>query len=284
MSATKIVGVKELLEGPGGTGKTHSIGTAVDWCDANGIETFVLFTEASGWETLAGYWSDRGKPIPKSLHWHVPQIAPLTMAQLADAARKVGMLSYESLTKLTDPTRAQNNPFEKILLACTDFPDDRTGKKFGSVDSWGPDKFFWIDHLTALSDIVNKMVIGNKPTMAPPDYGVGQNNLMNFLRLCTGAACHFGLIAHVTREKDEISGGIKLMTSSIGSAISSVIPTLFSDVIYAHREGTKFTWDTANISVDLKTRNLPISANILPDFAQVLAKWQARVKASSTAA
>lgn len=286
MSASpRLTGVKELLEGASGTGKTHAIGTAVDWCDKNGIESFVLFAEPNGWETLAGYWSDKGKKIPDSLHWHVLDARPLSLAQLKEAAIKVGQLSYESLTKATDSNRAVNNPFEKVLAACTDFPDDRTGKKYGPVDSWGIDKFLWLDHLTALSNIVNKMVIGNKPTMAPPDYGVGQNNLMNFLRLLThGCQCHFGLLAHMTREKDEISGSIKLMTSAIGSAISPEIPPLFSDVIMSIREGTSFWWDTSSMSADLKTRNLPILAKIPPDFGPVLDKWKARAAASKLAA
>lgn len=281
MSQQSLTGVKELLEGPSGTGKTYSIGTAVDWCDKNGIESFVLFTE-QGLETLLGYWVDRGRPIPASLHWHMVNAKPLSLAQLTDAANKVGLLSYESLTKLSDPTRSQNNAFEQLLRSCTDFPDDRTGKKFGAVDNWGPDKFLWIDGLTELVVIVVKSAIGNKPTMAPPDYGLAQGTLMNFLRLLTqGCLCHFGLIAHIAREKDEMTGGVKLMTKAIGQAINGDIPPLFSDVIYSVREGASFYWDTATSLVDVKTRNLPISGKISPDFGPVLEKWKARAAAAT---
>lgn len=278
----QLTGIKELLEGPSGTGKTYAIGTAVDWCDKNGIESFVLFTE-QGLETLLGYWSDRGKPVPNSLHWHVFNSRPLSLTQLQDAAYKVATLSYESLTKLSDPSRAQGNAMEALLKVCVDFPDDRTGKKFGAVDSWDQTKFFWIDSLSELVVIVVKSGIGNKPTMAPPDYGLAQNTLMNFLRLVTQSCkCHFGLIAHVSREKDEISGGIKLMTKAIGSAISGDIPPLFSDVIYSLREGTNFYWDTASSVVDVKTRNLPISAKLPPDFGPVLEKWKARAASTNS--
>lgn len=276
-----LTGVKELLEGPSGTGKTYAIGTAVDWCDKNGIESFVMFTE-QGLETLLGYWSDRGKQVPQSLHWHMVNAKPLSLGQLTEAANKVGLLSYESLTKLSDPSRSLNNSFEQLLKSCANFPDDRTGKTFGAVDSWGPDKFLWIDGLTELVVIVVKSAIGNKPTMAPPDYGLAQNTLMNFLRLITqGCACHFGMIAHISREKDEMSGGIKLMTKAIGTAIAGDIPPLFSDVIYAVREGAQFYWDTATSMVDVKTRNLPIAAKIPPDFGPVLDKWKARAAAAN---
>jgi hypothetical protein len=271
-----LTGVKELLEGPSGTGKTFAIGTAVDWCDRNGIESFVLFTE-QGLETLLGYWTDRGKPIPASLHWHVPSFKTLSLDQLKAAANQIGMLTFQSLTTLNDASRAQNNTLERLLGVMVNFPDDRTGKTFGAVDHWGPDRFFWLDSLSELAAIINKSVIGSKPVMNQGEYGLAQNQLMNFLRLLTqGARCHFGMTAHVSREKDEVSGGVKLMTRAIGSAISGDIPPLFSDVIYSYREGDKFYWDTANSLVDVKTRYLPIASKLAPDFSVVLEKWKAR--------
>jgi hypothetical protein len=277
MADPHIFGPKVLLEGSSGSGKTYAIGTIVDWAATHGKQVFVLFTE-NGLETLAGYWKDRNLEIPSNLHWHNTMTRPLKLTSLMDAADKVGKLSYESITKMSDANRGgDNNAFYKILTACNDFPDDRTGQKFGSVDSWGVDKIFVIDSLSELSNACMKMVIGNKPTASMPDYGVAQNCLMNFLRLCTqGCVCSFIMTAHVGREKDEITGGIKLMTSAIGGAISGVIPQLFSDVIYTTREGGSFYWDTANASVDVKTRNLPIAAKQKPDLGQIMDKWASR--------
>ena len=121
------------------------------------------------------------------------------------------------------------------------------------------------------------MVIGSKPTASMPDYGVAQNNLMNFLRLCTqGLRCTFVMTAHVDRQQDEITGGIKLMTKAIGKAMANDIPQLFSDVIYCVREGTNFYWDTAAANVDVKTRNLPIASKQSPDFRIIMDKWKNR--------
>jgi hypothetical protein len=276
-TSNNVFGPKIMLEGSSGSGKTHALGTMVDWASKNGKEVFVLFTE-NGLETLLGYWKDRNLPIPDNLHWHSTMTKPLSMAQLMKAADNVGKLSYEAITKMTDADRGgANNAFFKILTACNDFPDDRTGKKFGSPESWGLDKVFMIDSLSELSNACMKMVIGSKPTAAPPDYGLAQNNLMNFLRLCTqSCACTFVMTAHVSREKDEVSGGVKLMTSAIGAAISGTIPQLFSDVIYTTREGTSFFWDTASASVDVKTRNLPIAAKQAPDLGRIMDKWTSR--------
>jgi hypothetical protein len=119
-----------------------------------------------------------------------------------------------------------------------------------------------------------KMVIGNKPTASQPDYGVAQNNLMNFLRLCTqGIVCPFVMTAHVDRQTDEVTQSVKIMTKAIGKALAGDIPQLFSDVIYTVRDGTSFYWDTAHPSVDLKTRNLKIAQKQLPDFAPLMDSW-----------
>jgi len=277
-----LSGPKVLIEGPSGTGKTYALGKLVEWAAAQKpvVEVFVLFTE-NGLETLLGYWSDKDKPIPENLHYHSTLTKPISLAALMKSADDVGKLSYELISKMVDSSRGgANNAFYKILSACNDFPDDRTGKKFGAIDSWGVDRVFVIDSLSELSNACMKMVIGAKPTASQPDYGVAQNNLMNFMRLCTqGLACTFIMTAHVNRETDEITGGVKLMTSSIGKALSGDIPKLFSDVIYTVREGTNWYWDTAAANVDTKTRNLPIQSKLAPDFSLIMNKWAKRAAA-----
>lgn len=274
-----LAGPKILLLGESGTGKTYSLGTLVNWCQANGKEVFVLFTESST-ETLLGFWRDKGKEIPSCLHWHQALTKPVGLASLTDAADKVGKLTYESITKMADPNRSgENNAFWKILKSCADFPDDRTGKTFGAVDKWGVDKVFVVDSLTELGNACAKMVIGNKPTMSQPEYGVAQNNFMNFLRLCTqGVPCTFVMTAHPSKEKDEVSGMVKtgVNTGGIGTAIIPQIPPLFSDMIWCVREGSDFYWDTAAYGVTTKTRSLGYRSKIKPDFAQIMDLWKQR--------
>lgn len=277
MSESKeLSGPKVLLEGPSGTGKTYALGKLTDWAAANGVEVFVLFTE-NGLETLLGYWVDKGLEVPSNLHYHSTLTKPIGLASLMTAAENIGKLSYEMLTKMIDNKRGDNNAAYKIVTACSNFPDDRTGKTFGAVDSWGVDKIFVIDSLSELANAYMKATIGNKPTASQPDYGVAQNSLMNFLRLCTqGLACTFVMTAHVDRQTDELTGTAKIMTKAIGKAMAADIPQLFSDVIYTVREGTAFYWDTAAANVDVKTRNLPIQSKLSPDFGFIMEKWKAR--------
>lgn len=272
-----LTGSNIMIEGPAGTGKTYAIGTLVDWAEAHGKEVSVLFTE-NGAESLLGYWTDRGKPVPKCLSYHTALTMPISLAALMSAADNVGKLSFQAISAMGGGDRSgANNAFYKLLSACNNFPDDRTGRKLGSITSWGLERIFVVDSLSELSNAAMKMVIGSKPTAAPGDYGVAQNNLINFLRLCTqGCRCTFVITAHVSRETDEITGGVKLMTKLIGKALANEVPQLFSDVIFTVREGTNFYWDTAASNVDVKTRNLPIAGKQAPDFGRIMDKWVSR--------
>lgn len=278
-----LAGPKVLLEGPSGTGKTHAIGTLVDWAakQVPPREVFVIFTE-NGLETLLGYWTERNLPVPPNLHWHIIRTPTLDLAALQDGAQKAGMLSYEALTKSVDANRSANNPWAKFLTVFTDVPDDRTGKKFGNISTWGTDKILVNDSLSETAIACFKMITGNKPVASQPDYQVAQNNLLNWLRFMTQALqCTFVITAHVQRQVNEVTSTTQLMTKAIGKAIADDIPQLFSETIYCVREGTNWYWDTAAIGVDTKTRYLPIASKIKPDFAQIMDRWQARAKAGA---
>jgi len=269
---SNLPGFNVLLMGPAGTGKTHSIGTLVD----SGMEVFFLALE-SGMESLLGYYRDTGKPIPVNLHWHKLDAPKASFMELIDSAQKINSLSLESIAKMQDPNRGKHNQFVTLLTALNNFPDDRTGEKFGAVNTWGPDRCLVIDGLTGIGLAAMSLVIGGKPVKSQSDWGIAQDQVEKLLRmLCDGCSCHFVLLSHVERETDAVLGGTKLMTSTLGRALAPKIPSMFSDVILATRQGTKWCWDTASVMADVKTRNLPISGDINPDFALIVKKWKAR--------
>jgi len=274
----KSLGPKILIEGAPGTGKTHSIGTLVDWAERNGKEVFVLFAE-NGLPSLLNYWGNQNKPVPECLHYYTCVTRPLTLDQLLKAADNCGKLSYESLIKISDPDRMKDtSSFYKILQAVANFQDERTGKNYGSFTEWGTDRILVIDSLTTLGNAIMKMVTGVK-IPSQNDYGQAQNHLMNFLGLlCDGCVIPVVLIAHVSRETDEVSGSVKLMTQAIGKAISGQIPRFFPDVILTVKEGASFFWDTAAYGVDTKATNLPIASKQKPDFSGIMDKWLSREK------
>lgn len=267
-----LPGVNVLLMGPAGTGKTYSIGSLAD----AGVEVFFLALE-SGLEALSGYWTDRGKPIPDNVHWHVLPGATASFAELMDAATKINTLSLESLAKMQDTNRSKHNQFISLLQALSDFPDDRTGKKFGAVNTWKPSRALVVDGMTGLGRAAMSLVVGGKPVKSQSDWGIAQDQVEKLVRmLCDSCSCHFILLAHVERETDLVLGGTKLMTATLGRALAPKIPPMFSDVILTVRNGDKWSWDTANVMADLKTRNLPIKADNPPTFVGIIEKWKQR--------
>lgn len=273
---TTLPGFNVMLMGPAGSGKTHAIGTLVD----AGIEVFYLALEP-GLESLLGYWTDFSKPIPSNLHWHTLKAPDTSFLDMKQSATMVNTLSLESLAKMTDPNRSRYNQFMELFTILNDFEDQRDGQKYGAVNTWDTKRALVIDSLTGLNSAALNLVIGGKPVRSQSDWGIAQQQLEGLLRkLCDGCSCHFVLLAHVEREADLVLGGVKLMASTLGKALAPKIPAMFSDVILTVRQGSKWTWDTANVMADLKTRNLPITADNLPSFAPIVKKWQARAAAS----
>ena len=267
-----LPGFNVLLMGPAGTGKTHAVGTLVD----AGVEVFYLALEP-GLEALIGYYTDRGLPIPENLHWHMLKAPQASFMELLDNAQKINTLNLDTLAKMADPNRSKHNRFIELLTALNDFPCDRTNQKFGAVNSWSPARALIIDGMAGLGQCAMSLVIGGKAVKSQSDWGIAQDQVERLLRmLCDSCSCHFILLAHVERETDMILGGVKLTVSTLGRALAPKIPPMFSDVILAVRQGDKWSWDTANVQADLKTRNLPIKADNPPSFAAIVAKWKAR--------
>lgn len=269
-----VTGFNELIMGPTGTGKTRSLGTLVD----TGLEVFTIFLE-SGQETLYGYWTDRGLPVPSNLHVHTLTTSTASFGELIDSATKMNTLSMDVLAKMTDPKRSKYDAYLNILRALNDYTDHRTGETFGAVDTWGTDRVIAIDGLTGINRAAMQLVVGGKATRSQAEWGQAQFYVEELLqKLTNGCRCHFVLIAHIEREVDAIMGGSKITMSTLGKALAPRIPQMFSDVILCKREGEKWFWSTADAQADLKMRNLPLSTNLPPDFGPVVAKWRSRAE------
>jgi hypothetical protein len=267
-----LAGPNCLIMGPAGSGKTYSLGSLAD----AGVEVFYLGLE-SGLESLIGYFTDRGKPVPPNLHWHILKAPDTSFLDMAANATKINTLNLEALAKMSDPNRSRHNQFISLLETLNNFVDQRDGKSYGAVNDWEPSRALAIDGLTGVNNAALSLVVGGKPVRSQSDWGIAQQQVEALLRkLCDGCPCWFILLAHVEREQDMVLGGVKLMASTLGKALAPKIPAMFSDVILSVRDGTTWKWDTANPQADLKTRNLAISSSLTPGFKPVVDKWVAR--------
>lgn len=269
-ATSSIAAPKVLLMGDAGTGKTRSIATLVE----EGIEVFYLGIE-QGIESLFRYWTERKLPIPENLHWHKIDPPKASFKELAEQALKVNTLSYESLGKQVDLNRHMHNLFIKVNESFFNFPDDRTGKSYGDVATWGPERAIVVDGLTGLSRAAMSLTVGGKAIRNPGDYGIAQGQLENYLRLiCDHCRCWFVLLAHVEKEIDPVVGGMKITVATIGKALPPVIPPMFSDVVYCVREGKTWSWNTSGTGVVTKARNLPWAEGMEPSFKALFKGWR----------
>lgn len=267
-----IPGPNIMLMGPGGTGKTYSLGTAAD----AGVEVFYMGLEP-GLESLVGYWTDRNLPIPPNVHWHLVDAPKASFTDMIESANKINTMALDTLAKMSDPKRMNHNQFVKILECLNGYTDQRTGAKYGPVDEWPEGAMLALDGLTGLGRAAMSLVVGGKPVKNISDWGIAQDQVEKILRmLCDNCRCWFTLISHVERETDQVLGGIKLSAATLGQKLSPKLTPMFSDVILTVREGAKFSWDTGSASADVKTRNLSIGAGLTPSFAPIVKKWQSR--------
>lgn len=267
-----LPGFNVLLMGPAGTGKTYSLGTLAD----AGVEIFYLGLEP-GLESLRAYWTDKGKEVPANVHWHTMEAPKASFKEMMAAATNINTMNLETLSKMQDPNRSKHNQFIQMLEVLNDFPDDRTGEKFGCVDTWDCGRALVVDGMAGLARAAMSLVVGGKPVRNQADWGIAQDQVEKIVRMWTdNCRCHFVLIAHVEREQDAILGGIKLMVSTLGKALAPKLPPMFSDVILTERSGANWTWNTGSALADVKTRNLPVQEKLPADFEPIVKKWQSR--------
>lgn len=260
-----LPGVKVLLQGGSGTGKTTSIKTLID----AGITPMCVFTENS-FDVL-------GDTPPERLHWCYVPPARADLKQYLETIKPLSYMSPDQVQKTHDMTRQRTNQFDPMLAALFNYKCERTGQTFGNAGEWGTDKALVIDSLSGLTIAAVKFAVGEKYAMTQPEYQIAMKVIENLImQICTGFRCHFVLTAHIEREADEVLGGSRVMASTLGRKLAPVLPRFFTDVIWAKRSGTKFYWDTADPQADLKSRNLGIGSEFPQSFVPLIKKWQER--------
>ncbi len=252
-------GSNTLLVGASGSGKTYSVRTFID----AGITTLVLFTEPS--EVLDDISCEQG------LHTHYVGPAEPDWDAMLDSADKINKLSFKALTSLTDINKGEYAQFLEVIRTLGNYKCERCGKEFGPVDKLDSTYAIVVDSLSGLNIMAMDLVVGSKPVKSMGDWGVAMDNLERIItKLCSSTSAWFVLTAHLERQVDEVLGSTQLMVSVLGKKLATRVPRFFSDVILCKRNGKEFSWDTAEMNVDLKARNLPIQSGITPDFKQIV--------------
>lgn len=262
-----------FLLAPTGRGKTDSLLTFIE----AGVELFVASTESNGVETLLRSCRRRGLDINK-LHWRQCQPTNMDMAAMISSADQLNRKSVSDMQKIDNPgvlQKAKYRTYITLLETVANFKCQRTGLEYGDVTQWGDDRAFVIDSLSGLNLMMTQLQIGNRGTLTLPDYNVCQITLENLIVTLCACNCFFVLTGHIEREKDEITGKVKIMASTIGQKLAPKLPIHFSEVVLAQRNGQEFTWSTTDQEGEWKARALPWSDKIRPDFGQIVKAYRA---------
>jgi AAA domain-containing protein len=253
-----------LLLGPTGTGKNYACRTLnpyferIFWVSLEQGLTNVIFKD----------------PLPPGFkeknHYKYIPVATTPWDVLQSNAKMLNMLSPADLQKMRPRNPEKYQQFVQVYATLANFTCDCHNVPFGPVDDFDDKDVLILDSWTALSQMSRDLVTGGKPIITQPEWGIAMDNLYSFLtKWCGDLKCSTIILGHIERETDQMTGGTRLMISTLGAKLAPKLPRLFDEVILTKRIGDRFTWSTADVDVDLKTRLLPIKDGLEPDFGLI---------------
>jgi hypothetical protein len=262
-------GLKILLMGSYGVGKTHSILTLLQ----AGLEVFVIFTEPGGLNTIMQAAVDFKIDTSKFHYRYIAPAAP-SFATIIDNARKVNTLSQSALQKMEGLNRNEYSQFIDFVTQFNNFVD-QNGEQFGDVSKWDSSRAIVVDSMSGLNTMALDLVAGGSPMKSMAQWGMAMDNLSRIImKICGDTNAHFLLTGHIEPERDETTGRIDLMLSTLGKKLAPTLPRVFDEVIFAYLEGDKFLWSTAEGNIQTKARLMPRQKGITPSFVPLIDKWR----------
>lgn len=253
-----------LLQGHSGTGKSTALLTLIP----ADITPFIIATEANALMVYGRV------PCPK-LHYRYIKAGAPTWGAMREALVTVNTLSNDLLQKMAGVQKERHNQILDVVGACANFKCDRCGKEFGDITSWGEDRAIVFDSYSGINDLAMMNTVGGKPILTQPDWGVAMRSEHTLLQMMTNIpTALFICIAHLASERDLVTGATQVVPSALGTKNAPDMPRMFTDVITACREGTKFRWSTVEANHVAAARHVPWSGDIPTDFGPLMAEWR----------
>lgn len=262
-----------------GTGKSHALSTLAE----AGLEVFVIITEPTGLETLLDVWQEKKLPIDK-LHWKTIVPSRAGFDGLLQLAKTVSIADQKFLSDQKPSGDRKNAQFIHLLGTCNDFICERDGKSYGPISAFSPDRALAVDSLSGINLMAMDLVIGDKATANPGEWGIAMKMIEKLLlNLTSNLKCTLAITAHMERETEEVTGANQIMVSTLGKKLAPTIPRFFSEVVMSFREGEKFYWSTSALNVNLKNRALPVSAKLDASYVPIVKRYRERLAFAASA-
>ncbi|MCP3677230.1 MAG: AAA family ATPase [Deltaproteobacteria bacterium] len=269
MTTPTTYGSKVLLMGESGCGKTY----APAFLALDGYNVRYLLTENSQ-TTFKTLPKDVRACLGKNLHYHYCPTTTTALAAITEMGKTIQRLSYQGLSEQKSPNKKNERDYLAILETLANFTSDQTGESFGSVEDWGEQEVLVFDSLSGLNLAARALAIGRKPTAQMGEWGVmmhAEEEVVKFL--CLNLTCHVIVTAHLDRQRDEVAGTQKIFPDLLGTKLAPKIPRYFDEVIRALRTKDGYFWETASDKTVTKTRLLPASDQLAPNFRHLFSKW-----------
>jgi hypothetical protein len=251
-----------LLMGPLGTGKTRSLQTLIE-C---GVGVRVISMEP-GIEDVLGDIS-----CADGLHWRYVKPLPLSLGEIMSFIKRMNVMGVKALAETSDPNRGKYTGYFDVFETCNSFVCDRCGECLGGVEHWDSTTALAMDGLSGLSSLCLQCLVGAKPFVSLPEYKAAQEAIEVLMKWCLSQNCSVILLAHTDREVIHETGMVLTTAHTIGNKLAPKLTKMFSEVLIAKRsEGPRpsFTWSNNEPGMETKTRRLPWSDKLAPDFGQL---------------
>lgn len=274
---------KVLVYGPGGVGKSASAATSLIGAP-EGRRLVYLMTERNAVTGLEWGLKHHKLEVKEGQIIYVfPREKKKAFSDLDRALDLYGQQSKkEALKGDSDTSQGKENYgfLTKIVKTLASFTgiDYVTGEevKIGNVGELTEKDILCVDGLSPIgSEIWNKMV-GDKIAISMTDYGPPQRVMYSILAELAKLECHVILFAHAKDEMEEyeIGGGrtatrlkeIRVNTW-VGQANYETLMGLFTDVIYAYKQGVLYRWAGNKQKVYTVSRTIPPKDNLEPNFS-----------------
>jgi hypothetical protein len=128
-----------------------------------------------------------------------------------------------------------------------------------------------------------QLTFGGKPSPHQGEWGVAMGAQMAFTnRFTASLKCMSILTAHFDKAANEMTGVSEWSVSILGSKNTGKYTSSFSDALWVRRDPTTGEYLWASISPKrpiiggLKSRNLPQSLTVQPDFQQIIDSYEKR--------
>lgn len=267
-----VTGAKILVLGDSGSGKTHLMSTLAE----AGIEVFHLGLEPAQ-ATIAKAIRDAIKKNPKAdfSNYHYVDLPALTSSfkSMIDTATKVNTLSFKAICDLEGLNRDQTRQFIRMMELLSNFKEG--DKSYGSVDSWDNTRALVIDSLSALNVMAKTLVAGQNPALSPSQWNMAQDAVRTFLnKLCFDCNCHVVVLGHLEPEKDEVSGRVMNMPSTLGKKLGPELGRYFDEVVIAKKTENGWALSTKEANTVTKNRLFPVSNSLPPSLVPLINEWR----------